>query len=290
MTAVDDAPRLLLSSADAERVQHVVDQLAGIERLGVAFSGGVDSAVVLGLAARALGQDRVVALLGVSASLAARERELAISIAQQLGVELVEVRTRELELAEYRRNDGTRCFHCKNTLFTTIDNEVVRAHGLQAVAYGENADDARATDRPGQRAAREHQVLRPLAEAGLDKAAVRRIAAALGLPVADKAATPCLASRIAPFTEVTEEKLQQVETVEAMLLDLGFTDVRVRHLGADARIELPEEQLSLAAQEALRTQIIAAARAAGFRNVSLSLEGLRSGEFSRTLLDSAHDA
>lgn len=277
----------LLSEADRHRANDAMAQFAGVRRLGVAFSGGVDSAVLLALAARALGRDDVVALLGVSASLAKRERDIAHELAAQLGVRLVEVRTRELELADYRRNDGSRCFHCKNTLFTTIDDEVVGTHGLDAVAYGENADDAVATDRPGQRAATLHRVLRPLAAAGIDKAAVRRIASAFALPVAHKPASPCLASRIAPFTEVTEEKLSQVETVEAALLELGFTDVRVRHLGSAARIELPEEQLHLASQGALRVQIVDAALAAGFREVDLSLQPLRSGAFSANLL-SAH--
>lgn len=288
MTVVD-APALLLSDEDLQRVEAVAAQLRGIGRLGVAFSGGVDSATLLAIAAAELGPSNVVALLGVSASLASRERVLAESIAAQLQVELVEVHTRELELAEYRRNDASRCFHCKNTLFTMIDEEMVSCHGLDAVAYGENADDAIASDRPGQRAATEHRVLRPLAKAGADKAAVRRIAAAFHLSVASKPATPCLASRIAPFTEVTEEKLRQVEAVEAVLLELGFTDVRVRHLSDAARIELPEEQLSLAAQPALRHQIVDAARAAGFSQVNLALDGLQSGSFSRTLLNSAHD-
>lgn len=288
MTVVD-APTLLLSDEDQQRVEAVAAQLRGIGRLGVAFSGGVDSATLLAVAAAELGPANVVALLGVSASLASRERVLAESIASQLQVALVEVHTRELELADYRRNDANRCFHCKNTLFTMIDEEMVTLHGLDAVAYGENADDAIATDRPGQRAATEHRVLRPLAKAGVDKAAVRRIAAAFHLSVASKAATPCLASRIAPFTEVTEEKLRQVEAVEAVLLDLGFTDVRVRHLGEAARIELPEEQLSLAAQPALRQQILDAARTAGFAQVNLALDGLQSGSFSRNLLNSTHD-
>lgn len=284
-----DVPTARLSAEDAARVEAVASQLRGIGRLGVAFSGGVDSATLLAIAAETLGAENVVALLGVSASLASRERVLAESIAAQLRVQLIEVHTRELELAEYRRNDGSRCFHCKNTLFSMIDDAIVEQHELDAVAYGENADDAVAKDRPGQRAASEHRVLRPLAHAGVDKAAVRRIAAALRLSVANKPATPCLASRIAPFTEVTEEKLNQVEVVESVLLELGFTDVRVRHLGDTARIELPEEQLSLAAQDALRRQIVDAAKAAGFAHVSLALEGLQSGSFSRSLLNSAHD-
>lgn len=289
MTLMADAPLLLLSPDDEQLVRATAAQLHGVRRLGVAFSGGVDSAALLAIAARELGAANVVALLGVSASLARREREIAVDIAKGLGVELVEVRTRELELAEYRRNDANRCFHCKNTLFTTIDDEIVQRHGLDAVAYGENADDAVSTDRPGQRAARAHRVLRPLAVAGVDKSAVRRIAAAFQLPVAFKPATPCLASRIAPFTEVTEEKLRQVEAVEAVILELGFTDVRVRHINDTATIELPVEQLHLAAQDALRQQIVAAAHAAGFRHVTLALEGLKSGAFSRDLLNSGHD-
>ena len=284
------SPLDVLDAADRARVDDVLRQLQGIERLGVAFSGGVDSAALLALAAHALGSDNVVALLGVSASLASREHVIAQEIARQLGVRLVEVHTRELDLDAYRRNDGTRCYHCKNTLFTTIADEVVQEHGLTAVAYGENADDAVATDRPGQKAATHHHVLRPLAVAGMDKASVRRVAAAFHLPVANKPAAPCLASRIAPFTEVTEAKLRQVEAVEAAVLELGFTDVRVRHFGETARVELPEDELALAAQDAIRKQIVDAALDAGFANVTLSMVGLRSGSLSATVLNSPHVA
>ncbi len=289
MTRQAVRPTLALADADAQRVVAVAEQLQGIGRLGVAFSGGVDSAALLAIAASTLGAENVLALLGVSASLAARERELAHQIASQLGVRVVEVHTRELELAEYRRNDGLRCFHCKDTLFRTIDDTVVVEHGIDAIAYGENADDARAQDRPGQLAASNHRVLRPLAAAAVDKAAVRRIAAAFHLAVADKPASPCLASRIAPFTEVTEAKLGQIEAVESELLDLGFTEVRVRHLGDTARIELSEDELKLAAQDAIRKQIVDAALAAGFSHVTLDLVGLRSGSFSAGVLSSRHD-
>ena len=148
MTIVD-APSRPLSIEDERLVEAVASQLRGITRLGVAFSGGVDSATLLAIAAETLGAENVVALLGVSASLAARERTLAAAIATQLRVELIEVQTRELELADYRRNDGSRCFHCKNTLFAMIDDEIAARHGLIAIAYGENADDAVAVDRPG---------------------------------------------------------------------------------------------------------------------------------------------
>src|SRR5665647_2547656 len=142
---------------------------------------------------------------------AADERVAAHAVAASIGVDVVEVQTHEGDRAEYRRNDVDRCFHCKDELFTRISQQVVVAHGLTAVAYGENADDARRPDRPGSRAATMHAVLRPLADAGMDKAAVRRIARALDLPSADKPAAPCLASRIPHHFEVTPEKLAQVE-------------------------------------------------------------------------------
>lgn len=181
----------------------VAADLTGIERLGVAFSGGVDSSVLLALAARVLGHDQVVALLGISPSLATAERSAAHTVARQIGVEMVEIETHEGERAAYRANGPDRCYHCKDELFATIDAGVARSLGLDAIAYGENADDTRRPDRPGARAATEHHVRRPLAAAGLTKADVRAIARDLGLEVADKPASPCLASRILHFEEVT---------------------------------------------------------------------------------------
>ncbi|WP_201261161.1 asparagine synthase-related protein [Embleya scabrispora] len=203
-----------LSDTDAEAVDRVGALLHTPGRLGVAFSGGVDSSVLLALAVRALGADRVVAVLGVSPSLAADEHTAALRVAATIGARVVEVATREGDLPAYRANGPDRCFHCKDELFSRISAEVVRAHGLTAVAYGENADDVVRVDRPGAEAAVRHRVSRPLADAGLDKAAVRRIAAALGLPCADKPAAPCLASRIPHFSEVTPDKLGQVEAAE----------------------------------------------------------------------------
>src|SRR3954469_22577491 len=246
----------------------IVDAV-GAGRLGVAFSGGVDSSVLLALAVRALGPARVVALLGVSPSLAADERVAAHEVARTIGVPVVEVTTAEGEDPEYRRNGADRCYFCKNELFTRISDEVLAAHGLSAVAYGENADDARRPDRPGARAAREHGVLSPLAHAGLDKAAVRRIARAFGLPSADKPAAPCLASRIPHLEEVTPHKLAQVDRAEAGLRDLGFSDWRVRPHGDVARIELLPEELERAVSPALREPVLKAVRAAGFRFVAL---------------------
>src|SRR3954469_19835201 len=242
----------------------IVDAV-GSGRLGVAFSGGVDSSVLLALAVRALGPTRVVALLGVSASLAADERVAAHEVARVIGVPVVEVSTAEGDDAAYRRNGPDRCYFCKSELFTRISDEVALAQGLTAVAYGENADDARRPDRPGARAAREHGVLTPLTEAGLDKAAVRRIARAPGLPSADKPAAPCLASRIPHFEEVTPHKLAQVEAAEAALRRLGLEGLRGRHHGDVARVEVPAADVATVAADPLREAVLDAVRAAGFR-------------------------
>jgi pyridinium-3,5-biscarboxylic acid mononucleotide sulfurtransferase len=262
--------------------------LAGIDRLGVAYSGGVDSATLLALAVRALGSGRVLAILGVSPSLASSEREKAHEVAAVIGVPVVEVRTLEGDSPAYRANGPDRCFHCKDELFTRIDDEVVAAHGLDAVAYGENADDARRPDRPGSRAAREHRVLRPLADAGLDKEAVRRIARVLGLPCADKPAAPCLASRIPHFAEVSPEKLAQVEAAEAALHRLGFRDCRVRHHGEVARVELLADDLERAVHPGLRDAVQAGVRSAGFRFVAVDLAGIQSGAFTLPLVSVPH--
>lgn len=267
----------------------VEETLAGVGRLGVAFSGGVDSSVLLALAARALGRDRVVAVLGVSASLAADERSAAHEVARHIGVEVVEVATREGERAAYQANGPDRCFHCRDELFTRIGEQVVAAHRLDAVAYGENADDALRPDRPGARAATDHRVLRPLADLGLDKAAVRRLARTFALPSADKPAAPCLASRIPHFSVVSPEKLRQIERAEAALRRLGFTDLRVRHHGDVARIELPEADLVRAVTGPLRREVHAAVTAAGFRFAAVDLAGVQSGAFTLPLVSARPD-
>ena len=265
------------------------DLLAGVDRLGVAFSGGVDSSVLLALAARALDPARVVAILGVSASLAEDERVAAHDVARHIGVPVVEVVTHEGDRAEYRANGPDRCFHCKDELFTRIGDEVVAAHHLDAIAYGENADDALRPDRPGARAATDHRVLRPLAALGLDKAAVRRIARAWHLPSADKPAAPCLASRIPHHQDVSPAKLAQIEQAEAALRRLGFTDLRVRHHGDIARIELPPEDLLRAVGDPLRDAIRAAVLQAGFRFAAVDLAGVQSGAFTLPLLQIHRD-
>jgi uncharacterized protein len=266
-------------------IGRIRELLGGVDRLGVAFSGGVDSSVLLALAARALGPHRVVAILGVSPSLAADERDAAHAVARKIGVPVVEVETHEGSVAAYRANGPDRCYHCKNELFTRISDEVAAAHRLDAIAYGENADDARRPDRPGSRAATQHRVLRPLADIGLDKAAVRQVARDFDLPCAEKPAAPCLASRIPHFEEVNPVKLSQIERAEAALRQLGFTDSRVRHHGPVARLELPVAELARAV--AARDAILGAIRAAGFQFVSLDLAGLQSGAFTLPLVEAS---
>ncbi|WP_030612522.1 ATP-dependent sacrificial sulfur transferase LarE [Streptomyces sclerotialus] len=273
-----------LTGADAEAADAVAALLRGTAPLGIAFSGGVDSSLLLALAVRALGAGQVLAVLGVSPSLAADERAGAHRVAAHIGARVVEVATYEGESAAYRANGPDRCFHCKDELFTRISDEVAAEHGLVAVAYGENADDARRPDRPGSRAATEHRVLRPLADAGLDKAAVRRLARALRLPCADKPAAPCLASRIPHFDEVSPAKLGQVERAEKALRGLGFSDCRVRHHGEVARVELPVAEIARAASGELREAVLSAVRAAGFRMVAVDLAGIQSGAFTLPLV------
>lgn len=274
-----------LAERDQWAVRRVIDQIRPVGRLGVAFSGGVDSAVLLALAVQALGRDGVLAVLGVSASLATSERQAARQLAAVIGAELLELTTYEQERPAYRRNGPDRCFHCREELFTRISAEVVTTHGLRAVAYGENADDAKRLDRPGALAATRHLVLRPLADAGMDKAAVRRVARQLGLPCADKPAAPCLASRIPHFHAVEPAKLRQIEQAEESLRRLGFPELRVRHHGDIARIELAQADLVRAATDPLRAQIVAAVQSAGFRFVALDLTGIQSGAFTLPLVD-----
>lgn len=270
-----------------ELAARVQERIRDVARLGVAFSGGADSSVLLALALRELGPERVVALLGVSPSLAGRERANAHEVARTLGARLVEIETHEGDDADYRRNGPDRCFFCKQELFRRIDDEVADRYGLTAIAYGENADDVIRPDRPGSEAARRHAVLAPLAAAGLSKAEVRTVGRLLGVPSADKPAAPCLASRVPHLREVTPEILGQIERAEDALHDLGYAVLRVRHHGTLARVELGDEELARAAGDAARHAVVAAVRAAGFEEVEIDARGLRSGANTLAALQAA---
>jgi len=262
---------------DQPAVGRVAAGLAGIRRLGVACAGGVDSTTLLALAVTA-----------DSPSYPERHRDMAVRVARDFGLQHEFIATTELARPAYRANGPDRCFHCKDELFSTIDDEVRERYRLDGIAYGENADDVRRPDRPGALAATRHGVLRPLADAGLDKSAVRRVAGVLGLPCAAKPAAPCLASRIPHHEPVTREKLAQVEAAERALRALGFTDCRVRHHGDVARVELATGEIARAAGE-LREQVHHAVVAAGFRFVAVDLAGIQSGAFTLPLVAVARD-
>ncbi len=277
-----------LSTATRADAEAVADALSDVKRLGVAYSGGVDSAVLLALSVRVLGRDRALGLLADSPSLARHELQIARSVAAQLGADVVEFATHEGDRPQYRANGADRCFYCKDELFTVISETLAEDLSLDAVAYGENADDAKRLDRPGAEAATRHRVLRPLAQAGITKARVRALAHDLGLSVADKPAAPCLASRIPHGEQVTPEKLRQVETAEQVLRDLGFSDSRVRHHGKIARIEVPLAEIGRFADDTVREQALRAIRTCGFSYVTIDLAGMQSGAFTMQII-TRHD-
>ncbi len=251
--------------AKIAQLQAQLDALAGREGSGgllVAFSGGVDSAVLLASAKLALGR-RAIGVIADSASLPRSELTHARDVARHLGARLVEVRTDELQEPAYRANSGRRCYHCKNALFEAME-EVARAEGITNLAFGEIVED-RLDHRPGAQAAAERHILSPLCDAGLGKEDVRRRARELGLPNWEKAASACLASRIPTGTPVSEALLGQVERAEAALKELGLRDLRVRHFGSQARLEVGEADWDLA--QTLQARVQASLADCGFEAV-----------------------
>ena len=257
---------------------HSVKLFEEHDRVLIALSGGVDSAVLLALARRALGRQNVLAVTTFSAAVPHAERRAASRVAAFVGVEHHEVETRELENPEYRVNTGDRCYHCRVEMFETL-RRIASERGYRTVAYGAIVDDL-GDDRPGMAAAERFGVRAPLLEAGLTKRDVRAIAHDLRLPVSDKPAAACLASRIPVGTPVTPERLAQVERAELAVAGLGFRQFRVRHHGDVARLELDAEGDRRLHDVELRRRLVAAVRAAGFRFVTVDLEGYRSGSLN----------
>jgi len=255
--------------------------LAPLGSVVVAFSGGVDSALVLKVAHDLLGP-RALAATGRSASFAPEEMADARRIALEIGAPLRIVDTEEITLKGYAENPLDRCFFCKTELYRKL-RALAQAEGAARVVDGVNADDAQGHDRPGIEAGERLGVVSPLLEAGIGKALVRAIARSLGLSVAEKPAMACLSSRI-PFGEpITEAKLAQVAQAESALRRLGLASARVRHHGEIARIELPPERASEAFAPERRAAITAAVKAAGFIYVTIDLEGYRSGSMHEVL-------
>jgi uncharacterized protein len=255
-------------------------RLADLGSLMVAYSGGVDSAFLAATAHRVLGA-QMLAVLADSPSLARRDLEQARAFAHSINMPLHVVATEELDRPEYRRNDANRCFHCKDELFDVMGALGVKL-GFQHIAYGMNADDTR-DFRPGQRAAEQHAVLAPLAEAGMTKLEVRTLAKAAGYPVWDRPAAPCLSSRVEYGRTVTREVLEQVERAEESMRTLGFSEFRVRHHGDLARVEIARAELPRALSIEMLDAITAALKQAGYQYVTLDCTGFRSGSMNAIL-------
>jgi uncharacterized protein len=263
-------------------VARLRELLADSAPLVVAFSGGADSAFLAWVATDVLGSELVRCATAVSPSLAGAELDDCRSLAEEWGLRWEAVDAHELELAAYRANDGDRCYWCKQALSDALEPIAAAAGADATVVLGVNVDDL-GDHRPGQRAAAERGAWFPLVEAGFTKAMVREASRRAGLRTADKPAAACLASRVPYGTPVSLGVLREVEEAEAGLRSLGFADLRVRHYRDTARIEVPVERLAdvVAAREA----VVEAVRRAGYRYVTLDLEGLRSGNLNQALTD-----
>ena len=264
----------------AAKLQALEARLGQLESLMVAYSGGVDSAFLAATAHRVLGE-RMLAVLADSPSLARRDMEQARAFAESQAMPLEVVATEELDRPEYARNDANRCFHCKDELFLVMEKLAGRL-GFAKIAYGMNADDTR-DYRPGQRAAEQHEVLAPLADVGLTKLEVRALAKAAGYTLWDRPAAPCLSSRVEYGRTVTREVLEQVERGEESLRQLGFREMRVRHHGQLARVEIARGELPRALTMEMMDAITTALKQAGFKYVTLDCAGFRSGSMNAML-------
>ncbi|MBI2567068.1 MAG: ATP-dependent sacrificial sulfur transferase LarE [Candidatus Schekmanbacteria bacterium] len=252
--------------------------MRGCERVVVAYSGGVDSSLVLQVAFAELRQD-CLAVTARSPTMANAEYEAAIKVAADIGAPHETITLNELENADFVANLPDRCFHCKDGLYRRL-TALAAERGYHAVLDGTNLDDL-AGHRPGYRAIQLHGVRAPLVEAGLTKSAIRILSRQLGLPTADKPSSPCLSSRVPFGTPIDVGVLRMIEDAETGLRGLGFGELRVRHHGSVARIEIPPE--SFARLLELRCEAVAAVRAAGYQFVALDLVGLRSGSLSEGL-------
>lgn len=274
-------PKHPLSDELCGKRDRLLELLCSYGSCAIGFSGGLDSSVLAKAAALALGE-RAVAVTAVGASIAIGELDEAREVARQIGIRHEIVESREIDDPGYRRNAADRCYFCKSVLAGEVQAKAEQL-GLKVILDGRNRDDL-GDHRPGIRAANEKDMRGPLAECGLTKEELRQLARHWDLPIWDKPATPCLSSRIAYGEEITPQKLQMVDRAEQFLRQLGFRPLRVRyHPGDTARIEVPASELPRFADESLRRRVVEHLKLAGFKYVTLDLEGFRSGSMNVAL-------
>lgn len=263
-----------------EKQQRLFSILDGMGRVIVAYSGGTDSAYLAWAAGRVLG-DNAVAITADSASIPESHKRDAVEFARQFGIRHEMIPTFEFDNPDYLKNDANRCFHCKDELFDRLQ-EVGIARGIAHIIYGVNVDDL-GDYRPGQAAARMHQVKAPLVDAGLTKAEIRELSRRAGLPTWDRPAAACLSSRVPYGTPVTIQTIKKIENGEEEMKALGFRQFRVRFHGEIARIEVAKEEMAKALDMAMAQKFTAIFKKLGFQYVTLDLEGYRQGSLNEVL-------